>query len=181
MDYSEEVTVVNGQILTKRIELEQSNVQLEEVVVTGRKAERQENVEVAITAVKPKEIEALPSVGGEPDLAQYIQTLPGVVFTGDQGGQLFIRGGSPVQNLIIMDGLVLYNPFHSIGLYSIFDTDILKNVNVYTGGYNASYGGRTSAVIDVSTKDGNKNRLVENFQSTLLRRRDRLRAPSKKE
>ena len=133
-------------------------MQLDEVVVTGRKAERQENVEVAITAVKPKEIQSLPSVGGEPDLAQYIQTLPGVVFTGDQGGQLFIRGGSPVQNLIMMDGLVLYNPFHSIGLYSIFDTDILKNVNVFTGGYNAQYGGRTSAVIDVSTKDGNKNR-----------------------
>lgn len=158
-DYIEEVNVSEGQILTKRIELEQSNVQLDEVIVTGRKAERQENVEVAITAVKPKEISALPSVGGEPDLAQYIQTLPGVVFTGDQGGQLFIRGGSPVQNLIIMDGLVLYNPFHSIGLYSIFDTDILKNVNVFTGGYNASYGGRTSAVIDVSTKDGNKNRV----------------------
>jgi CarboxypepD_reg-like domain/TonB-dependent Receptor Plug Domain len=158
-DYSEVVNLNEGQILTKQIQLEETNLQLKEVIVTGRKVERQENVEVAITAVKPKEILALPSVGGEPDLAQYIQTLPGVVFTGDQGGQLFIRGGSPVQNLIVMDGLVLYNPFHSIGLYSIFDTDILKNVNVYTGGFNAEYGGRTSAVIDVATKDGNKNRV----------------------
>ncbi len=158
-DYSEEITITAGKIITKQIQLEEANLQLEEVVVTGRKAERQENVEVSITAVKPKAIQALPSVGGEPDLAQYIQTLPGVVFTGDQGGQLFIRGGSPVQNLIWMDGLVLYNPFHSIGLYSIFDTDILKNVNVYTGGFNAEYGGRTSAVIDVATKDGNKNRV----------------------
>jgi len=91
-DYSEEVTLNEGQILTIRVELAESNIQLQEVIVTGRKAERQENVEVAITAVKPKEIQALPSVGGEPDLAQYIQTLPGVVFTGDQGVQNYKKG-----------------------------------------------------------------------------------------
>ncbi len=179
-DYTESVTLAEGQIITKQIQLSESNVQLQEVVVTGRKAERQENVEVSITAVKPKEIQALPSVGGEPDLAQYIQTLPGVVFTGDQGGQLFIRGGSPVQNLIIMDGLVLYNPFHSIGLYSIFDTDILKNVNVYTGGFNAEYGGRTSAVIDVATKDGNKNRLGGKFSVNPFTAKAQLEGPIKR-
>lgn len=157
-DYTEEITITAGKILTKRIEIERSNIQLDEVTISGKKIAAQENLQVAINTVKPREIKIMPSVGGEPDLAQYIQTLPGVVFTGDQGGQLFIRGGSPVQNLILLDGLLVYNPFHSIGLFSIFDTDILKNADIYTGGFNAEYGGRTSAVIDVSTIDGNKNR-----------------------
>lgn len=157
-DFTESITITSGKIITKRIELEESNVQLDEVTISGKKIAAQENIQVAINTVKPREIKIMPSVGGEPDLAQYIQTLPGVVFTGDQGGQLFIRGGSPVQNLILLDGLLVYNPFHSIGLFSIFDTDILKNADIYTGGFNAEYGGRTSAVIDVATRDGNKNR-----------------------
>ncbi len=157
-DFSKEVEIVAGKIVTVRIELEESNIQLSEVTISGKKIASQENIQVAINTVKPREIKIMPSVGGEPDLAQYIQTLPGVVFTGDQGGQLFIRGGSPVQNLILLDGLLIYNPFHSIGLFSVFDTDILKNADIYTGGFNSEYGGRTSAVIDVTTKDGNKNR-----------------------
>lgn len=157
-DFSKEITIIANKIITERIELEESNVQLDEVTISGKKIAAQENIQVGISTVKPREIKIMPSVGGEPDLAQYIQTLPGVVFTGDQGGQLYIRGGSPVQNLILLDGLLVYNPFHSIGLFSIFDTDILKNVDIYTGGFNAEYGGRTSAVIDVTTKDGNKNR-----------------------
>lgn len=157
-DFSKEITIVGGKIITERVELEESNVQLDEVTISGKKIAAQEQIQIGISTVKPREIKIMPSVGGEPDLAQYIQTLPGVVFTGDQGGQLFIRGGSPVQNLILLDGLLVYNPFHSIGLFSIFDTDILKNVDIYTGGFNAEYGGRTSAVIDVTTKDGNKNR-----------------------
>ncbi|MEO6301780.1 MAG: TonB-dependent receptor, partial [Bacteroidia bacterium] len=99
----------------------------------------------------------LPSVG-EPDIAQYLQVLPGVVFTGDQGGQLYIRGGLPVQNKVLLDGLVVYNPFHSIGLFSVFDNDIMKNASVYSAGFGAEYGGRTSSIMDVTTRDGNKKR-----------------------
>ena len=54
----------------------------------------------------------IPTIGGEPDLAQYLQIVPGVVFTGDQGGQLYIRGGSPVQNKVLLDGMIVYSPFH---------------------------------------------------------------------
>ena len=75
-----------------------------------------------------------PSIGGEADLAQYLQVVPGVIFTGDQGGQLYIRGGSPIMNKTMMDGMVLYNPFHSIGLFSVFDNDIIRNADIYTGG-----------------------------------------------
>ena len=102
----------------------------------------------------------MPAVGGEPDLAQYLQVLPGVIFTGDQGGQLYIRGGAPVHNLTLLDGMVIYNPFHSIGFFSVFDTDIIRNADVYTGGMPAEYGGRISSTMDVSIRDGNKNRLA---------------------
>ena len=102
-------------------------------------------------------ISKLPSVG-EPDIAQYLQVLPGVVFTGDQGGQLYIRGGLPVQNKVLLDGLIVYNPFHSIGLFSVFDNDIMKNASVYSAGFGAEYGGRTSSIMDITTRDGNKKR-----------------------
>ena len=85
--------------------------------------------------------------------------MPGVVSTGDQGGQIYIRGGSPVQNKILLDGLTIYNPFHSIGFFSIFETDIIKNVDVLSGGFSAEHGGRVSAVVDIQTRDGNKKEL----------------------
>lgn len=99
----------------------------------------------------------IPSIGGEPDLVQFLQVLPGVVFSGDQGGQLYIRGGSPIMNKVLLDGMTLYNPFHSIGLFSVFDSDILKSTDVYSAGFGAEYGGRISAIVDVKTRDGDKN------------------------
>ncbi len=100
----------------------------------------------------------MPSIGSEPDIAQYLQVGPGVTFTGDQGGQLYIRGGSNIQNLVLLDGMTIYNPFHSIGLFSVFDSDIIRNADIYTGGYNSEYGGRISSVMDISMRDGNPNR-----------------------
>jgi hypothetical protein len=85
-----------------------------------------------------------------------MQVLPGVNSTGDQGGQLYIRGGSMIQNLTLLDGMIVYNPFHSIGLYSIFETDVILNADIYTGGFGAEYGGRLSSVMDITTRDGNK-------------------------
>ena len=112
---------------------------------------------ISVTTITPKELKMIPSIGGEPDLVQFLQVLPGVVFSGDQGGQLYIRGGSPVMNKVLLDGMTLYNPFHSIGLFSVFDSDILKSTDVYSAGFGAEYGGRISAIVDVKTRDGDKN------------------------
>ncbi|SFC49257.1 TonB-dependent Receptor Plug Domain [Flexibacter flexilis DSM 6793] len=154
------ITLKAGEILTKKLRIKEHIKELTavEVVVNKQKQARQTTINTSVTKVTPREIKILPSVGAEPDLAQYLQTLPGVVSTGDQGGQLYIRGGSPVQNLVLLDGMVIYNPFHSIGLFSVFDTDIIKNADIYTGGFGADYGGRASAVMDVRTNDGNKKR-----------------------
>jgi hypothetical protein len=130
--------------------------QLNEVTISGEKEKARENVNISTNVITQKELSRLPTFGGEPDLVQYLQVLPGVNFSGDQGGQLYIRGGSPVMNKVMLDGMIIYNPFHSIGLFSIFDADLIKTADVSAGGYNVQHGGRISGVIDVSTRDGNK-------------------------
>jgi len=153
-----EVSVRDNEIITKQLYLEKGTYTLEQVQVSAEWQEARTETQTSIIKITPKQIKQLPSIGGQPDLAQYLQVLPGVIFTGDQGGQLYIRGGSPIQNKVILDGMVIYNPFHSIGLFSVFDTDILRNADVYTGGFGAEYGGRVSSVMDITTRDGNKSR-----------------------
>lgn len=154
------VTIKAGDIFTKKLFLTKASVTLSEVSVSAARQDKQRETQTSIIKIDPKQIDKIPSIGGTPDLAQYLQVLPGVIFSGDQGGQLYIRGGPPIQNLVLYDGMVVYNPFHSIGLFSVFDVDILKSVNVYTGGFSAEYGGRISSVMDISTADGNKNRFA---------------------
>ncbi len=147
-------------LLTKKILLAQQGYELHAVEVSGSKTEKATRIGTGVTKITPAEMRRLPSAGGEPDLAQYLQVIPGVVFTGDQGGQLYIRGGSPAQTGIYLDGITIYNPFHSIGLFSVFETEAVRSVDVYTAGFGAQYGNRTSAIVDVHYKDGNKNDLA---------------------
>jgi hypothetical protein len=151
----ESMAVKAGEMISKKFYVNKGGVKLEEVEVSTTAAEKIENTNVGVQKIDPIIINKLPSVG-EPDIAQYLQVLPGVVFTGDQGGQLYIRGGLPVQNKVLLDGLIVYNPFHSIGLFSVFDTDIMKNASVYSAGFGAEYGGRTSSIMDITTRDGDK-------------------------
>ncbi len=156
--YETTVVLEAGKIKIENIYLEQGQM-LEGVDVNGTKKDNQNNVNPSTIKATKKEISAVVSTGGEPDLATYFQTVPGVVTTGDQGGQMYIRGGSPVQNKVLLDGMVIYNPFHSIGFFSVFDTELIKNADIYTGGFGAEFGGRISSVMDVSTIDGNKKRM----------------------
>lgn len=156
----EQVSIKGSQVITKKLFLAKAAYNLGEVQITAEQAEAKTDTRTSVIKITPKQISRIPTIGGQPDLAQYLQVLPGVVFTGDQGGQLYIRGGAPIQNKVILDGMVIYNPFHSIGLFSVFDTDILRNADIFTGGFNAEYGGRISSVMDLTTRDGNKKRLA---------------------
>lgn len=151
------ITLKAGEVVTQKMYL-LKGIKLSTFEVSAEKEEYKTEVKMSVTKITPKEIKSIPSVGGDPDLAQYLQVLPGVIFTGDQGGQLYIRGGAPIQNKVLLDGMVIYNPFHSIGLFSVFDTDIIRNADIYTGGFGAKYGGRVSSIMDITTKDGNKKR-----------------------
>lgn len=155
---SQDVSVKKDEYINLKLYLKESAYQLDAVDVSAEQETYKSEVKTAVVNVTPKQIEKIPTVGGQADLAQYLQVLPGVIFTGDQGGQLYIRGGAPVQNKVLMDGMVIYNPFHSIGLFSVFDTDILRSIDVYTGGFGSEFGGRVSSIMDIKTKDGNKNR-----------------------
>ena len=147
-------------LITKKIMLSQSGIELHAFEISGNKTDKATRINTGVTKITPQDMKRLPSAGGEPDLAQYLQVIPGVVFTGDQGGQLYIRGGSPAQTGIYLDGVTIYNPFHSIGLFSVFETEAVRSVDVYTAGFGAQYGNRTSAIVDVHYKDGNKNDLA---------------------
>ncbi|MCE7922876.1 MAG: TonB-dependent receptor [Haliscomenobacteraceae bacterium CHB4] len=157
--WSGDITVKRNEILFQNIYIAESGQQLEEITISGKKEQARADVQISKLQVTPKQIRSLPSAGGQADIAQYLTVLPGVIFTGDQGGQLYIRGGSPVQNRILLDGMTIYNPFHSIGFFSVFETELIRNVDVLTGGFNADYGGRISAIVDVKTREGNRKRL----------------------
>jgi len=156
---SENISVKGSQIINKKYSLSEASIQLAAVSISADKIEAKTETKTSVVYITPKTITKIPSVGGQADLAQYLQVIPGVVFTGDQGGQLYIRGGSPIQNKVLLDGMIVYNPFHSIGLFSVFDTDIIRNAEVYTGGFGAEYGGRVSSIMDITTRDGNKKRI----------------------
>src|SRR5436190_8733508 len=168
-----DIMAKEGDIITKKLYLKKSIIEIQEYEVSAEREKAKTEVGVSVLTVTPKEIKQVPSIGGEADLAQYIQVVPGVVFTGDQGGQFYIRGGSPVQNKVLLDGMIIYNPFHSIGLFSVFDQDIIRGVDIYTGGFNGEYGGRISSIMDITTRDGNKKHLggkvgINTFTSKII-------------
>ncbi|MFO8086750.1 MAG: TonB-dependent receptor [Bacteroidales bacterium] len=175
------VTIVAGKTINKELFAEPSSINLKGVNISGKRQAARTETQTSAVKIQPKEIEKLPSIGGEPDIAQYLQVLPGVIFTGDQGGQLYIRGGSPVQNKVLMDGMVVYNPFHSIGLFSVFDTDIMRHADVLTGGFSAEYGGRISSVMDITTRDGNKRETKVKLSASPFQAKTVVEGPLKKQ
>ncbi len=172
----ETITIKAGDIISKKFFANKGGIKLDEIEVSTTSVDKIENTSVAVQKIDPIIINKLPSIG-EPDIAQYLQVLPGVVFTGDQGGQLYIRGGLPVQNKVLLDGLIVYNPFHSIGLFSVFDSDIMKNASVYSAGFGAEYGGRTSSIMDVTTRDGNKKNISGKISASTFGAKTTLEGP----
>lgn len=151
----EAVEVRYNRVLTLGVILNERIVLSDEVEILGRRTGEidKTQVDIGVTEISAQEINLIPSLGA-PDLAQVLQVQPGVVFTGDQGGQLYIRGGTPIQNMVLMDNMIIYSPFHSIGLFSVFDTDYIRSVEVHSAAFPGQYGGRISSVIDIKTRNG---------------------------
>lgn len=153
---SDTVHVAPGDILVHNVELVRTEEQLGEVVVSSEGGAA--TMEGGRQTVRPSDLARIPTPDVSGDLASYLQSLPSVVSSGDRGGQLFIRGGTPSQNLVLVEGLPIYQPFHIVGFYSAFPQDLVANADVYAGGFGAQYSSRTSSVIDVSMREGNKQR-----------------------
>ncbi|MFZ9587284.1 MAG: TonB-dependent receptor [Crocinitomicaceae bacterium] len=139
-----------------QFKLIRSTQEVKEVVVDLGKKEKKNEVLIGTLKYNKEGLERIPVHGGENDIVGAISVTPGVITTGDQGGQLYVRGGTPIQNKVLLDGMTIYNPFHSIGFFSIFETELVKNVDVYTGGFESKYGGRVSSVMDITYRDGNR-------------------------
>ncbi|MFK8045989.1 MAG: carboxypeptidase-like regulatory domain-containing protein [Crocinitomicaceae bacterium] len=156
--FEKEITIKSNQIFTLNIDMDKGKF-LDVVEVDGLAKEKKTEVQTSVIKISQKDILRVPTTGGDADIATYFQTVPGVVSTGDQGGQVYVRGGTPIQNKILLDGMTIYNPFHSIGFFSVFETDLIKTADIYTGGFNAKYGGRISSIMDVKYRDGNRKRM----------------------
>ncbi len=139
------------------VQLSSGNLQLETVEKIGEKVTRPNETDIGLQKMTIREIELLPR-GVETDVFRSLKTLPGVQSTGDVSARYYVRGGSANENLVLLNGISVYNPFHALGLFSIIDPEMINAVEFYKGGFPADYGGRLSSVLNLVTKDGNKNR-----------------------
>lgn len=149
-----EMTFKKGKTYTEKYYLTEANVIGDGVEVVRSKREDTTRVGISVFKIDKEDILQIPTTGGDADIASYFGVTPGVVSTGDQGGQFYVRGGSPVQNKVLLDGMTVYNPFHSIGFFSVFETEIIESAKIYTGGFSGQHGGRISSIMDITTRDG---------------------------
>jgi hypothetical protein len=140
--------------------LNPNTLNIKDVRVTNQAKEKKQQIGMSEVKMDKQAVERIPMYGAESDIVGALSVTPGVVTTGDQGGQLYVRGGTPIQNKTLLDGMTIYNPFHSIGFYSIFETELVKSVDIYTGGFESKYGGRISSVMDITYRDGNRSKFA---------------------
>ena len=137
------------------VDLELETIQFQDVVVEAERDKRELDIKPGQIAMQVPQLRSIPSIA-EADLFRSLQMLPGVATLSDFSAGLYVRGGSPDQNLILLDHIDVYNPNHMFGFFSTFNTDAIKSVELLKGGYPASYGGRLSSVLNVVNKEGNR-------------------------
>lgn len=169
------LTLAPGERRTVDFALEPAALEGGEVVVEAE-APLEEEKAVGVQQVPIRLIQQIPSAV-ENDLFRALQLLPGVKAASDFSSKLYIRGGSPDQTLILLDETTVYNPSHFFGFFSTFNTDAIKDVRVYKGGYPAEYGGRLGSVVDVYNRDGNRNALDGRVSVGLLASRVNAEGP----
>ena len=137
------LTVRGTETQTVNLRIAVRLIETREVVVETQSISSLTERSASVHVITPKELQRLPAAGQQ-DLLRSLQILPGITSTSDVSAKFFVRGGAGDQNLILLDGMKVYNPFHAFGLFSIFDPDIIRNAEVYTGAFPAGYGGRLS-------------------------------------
>lgn len=159
-----------------------TGIQLEEVVVQANSYREQLNsTEMSVEAVTTREAKLLPVLLGESDILKTVQLKPGIPSGSEGTTGIFVRGGSNDQNLIVLDEAVVYNANHLFGFFSTFNTDAVKDLKVYKGGFPSQYGGRLSSVIDVKLKEGNNREFAGSGGIGLIASRLTLEGPLQKE
>ncbi len=156
---------------------------LDDVVIraTDRKNENVESAQMGLTRLDLSQVNNVPVIFGEKDVLKTIQLLPGVKTTGDGNTGFYVRGGGSDQNLILLDEAVVYNASHLFGFFSTFNSDAIKDVNLYKGGMPAQYGGRLSSVLDIKMLDGNNRDFKVQGGIGLIASRIKVEGPLKKD
>ncbi len=142
-------------------EIEKAVIKGQEIKVVDKAVKRKINSRIVKVGTVTQDTEMLKEVVGvaEADVFRSLQSLPGVTPVSDFSSGLYVRGGSPDQNLILLDNIDVYNPSHFGGLFSTFNTDAVKNVELMKGGFPAKYGGRLSSVLDITNREGNRKKM----------------------
>ncbi|HUR12728.1 MAG TPA: TonB-dependent receptor, partial [Flavitalea sp.] len=167
-------TIVNFKLIQRSL--------LQEVIVSSRRRDANvSNAQMGKIDLSMNQVRSLPVLLGEVDILKTMQLLPGVRNAGEGNTGLYVRGGGPDQNLILLDDAIVYNTGHLFGFFSIFNADAIKNTTLIKGGMPAQYGGRLSSVLDVAMKDGNMNQMEFEGGIGLIASRFSLQGPIKKE
>lgn len=133
--------------------------QLDEVVLTGKEKQNINNVTSGVTTITSEEIKSVPMVLGERDILKVATIIPGIKSVGEGSSGFNVRGGKEDQNLFLLDDAVLYNPAHFFGFFSSINAYTIKSADIYKGSIPSQFGGRLSSVFDISTKNGNLEKL----------------------
>ncbi len=159
----------------------QTGSELETVVVTSNHGERiEQRTQMSTVEIPVEQIKRVPALLGEVDVLKTVQLLPGVQSGGEGTSGLYVRGGSPDQNLVLLDGVPIYNVSHLLGVFSIFNADALRNVTLTKGGFPARFGGRLSSVLSINMKEGNLNEWEGDGSVGLISSKLTLSGPIKK-
>lgn len=154
---------------------------LEEVVIVEeRKDENVKSTTMGKEELSTDRIKSIPAFMGEVDIIKAIQLLPGVQAAGEGNSGIYVRGGGPDQNLVLLDDAIVYNTGHLFGFFSVFNADAVKNTTLYKGAMPANFGGRLSSVIDIQMKEGNNKRFEMEGGIGIISSRLTLQAPFKK-
>jgi len=150
--YSEKISLTQN--IEKNISLKTSENLINEITITGGENRNQ----LSVVSLSPKQISLIPTLGGEKDIFKALQLMPGVMQGSEGKSGLYVRGGSPDQNLIMLDDVPLYYAEHLGGFLSVFNDDALTNIKLMKGSIPAKYGGRLSSVLDIRMKDGSMSK-----------------------
>ena len=148
-------------------DLEPEQIEMEEVIVTAEREKFKQEIKISSITLNQAQLRTVP-VLVEADLFRALQMLPSVSTGSDFSSALYVRGGSPDQNLILLDGITVYNPYHFGGIFSTFNTDAIKEAEFIAGGFPAEYGGRMSSVLDIKNREGNSEEFHGSGNISLL-------------
>ncbi|MBI2418372.1 MAG: TonB-dependent receptor [Ignavibacteriales bacterium] len=156
-----------GKTLKLDIKLVPTVLEMRKIEKIGERTVEKNAPDLGTIHLNVKGMELLPK-GVEFDVLRSLQTLPGVRSTGDVSAKYYVRGGASNQNLVLLDGVTLYNPYHALGMFSVIDPDMINALDFYKGGFPSEYGGRLSSVLNIVTKKGNMNNFGGKASAGLL-------------